>query len=160
MVKPIPDGYHTVTPYLTVKGASDAIEFYKRAFGAEEAVRMTSPDGNAVLHAEIRIGDSIVMLGEEMPAMETASPATLGGTSGGLMLYVADVDATLAKAVEAGATVIMPATNMFWGDRYGRLKDPFGHSWSIATHVEDVAPEEMDRRTREWLAKAASSDAA
>lgn len=147
-VKPIPEGYHTVTPHIVVRGAEEAIAFYARAFGAEETVRMPGPGGK-LLHAEVRIGDSVVMLSDEFPEMGARSPQSIGGTSGGLMLYVNDVDAAFARAVGAGATAEMPPQDMFWGDRYGKLRDPFGHSWSLATHVEDLDPDEMMRRMQE-----------
>lgn len=145
MVRPIPEGYHTVTPCLRIRGAADAIEFYKKAFGAEERFRLTSPDG-LIVHAEIRIGDSMVMLSDEMPSQGVISPHTLGGTSGALHLYVEDVEAAWARAVAAGATVIFPLQNMFWGDRFGKLLDPFGHEWSMATHMEDIPEDELARR--------------
>jgi PhnB protein len=147
-VKPVPEGYHTLTPYLSVKGASDAIAFYKKAFGAEELARMPMPDGR-VGHAELQIGDSRLMLADEMPEMGdavTKSPRTLGGVTAGLCLYVADVDALFARAVAAGAVAKRPLTNQFYGDRSGVVEDPFGHLWTLATHVEDVPPEEMKRR--------------
>jgi PhnB protein len=144
-VKPIPDGYHAVTPYLVIRGAGRALEFYAKAFGAEEVFRMPAPDGS-VMHAEMRFGDSIVMIGEEAPQMGAISPAALGGSPVSLLLYVPDVDAAFARATAAGCVAQMPPTDMFWGDRYGKLQDPFGHLWAMATHVEDVAPEEMARR--------------
>jgi PhnB protein len=144
-VKPVPDGYHTVTPYLVVSGAAKAIEFYKKAFGAEELFSMPGPDGR-LMHAEIRIGDSVVMLSDESPQMNARSPKALGGTPVNIFLYVEDVDAWFARATSAGCTTEMPPTDMFWGDRFGKLADPFGHSWSMATHKEDVAPEEMGKR--------------
>ena len=152
-VKPIPEGYHTVTPYLTVKDCAKALEFYKRAFGAQVTVRMDGPNGT-VAHAEMKIGDSMIMLGDEMP-MQNAnkSPQTLGGTTMGIFLYVQDADTFFKKAVDAGAKSEMPVTHMFWGDRYGKLSDPWGHSWSVGTHVEDVAPAEMERRMKEEMAK-------
>jgi len=153
-VKPIPDGYHSVTPYMTMNDAAGAIGFYKKAFGAEELVRMNGP-GGTVMHAEIRIGDSMIMLGGEMPAMGTHSPQSLGGNTGGIMLYVEDVDALFQQAVAAGATVEAPLADMFWGDGFGKLKDPFGHSWSMATHKEDVAPAEMKRRMDQMTAEMA-----
>jgi PhnB protein len=153
-VKPIPDGYHSVTPYLTVNDAAKAIDFYKRAFDATEVVRMQSPHGK-VMHAEIRIGDSMVMLADEMPGADTRSPQSLGGTTSAVFIYTKDVDATYQKAVSAGAKAIAQPTDMFWGDRYGKLTDPFGHSWGLATHKEDVAPEEMKRRSEEFTAKMA-----
>jgi PhnB protein len=150
-VKPIPQGYHSVTPYLTLSDAARAIDFYKRAFNAQEVMRMAGPNGK-VGHAELRIGDSVIMLGDEMPGTSTRSPQSLGGTTGGVFLYVENVDAVFQQAVSAGAQVESPLADMFWGDRYGRLKDPFGHSWSVATHIEDVAPEEMSKRMQEAMA--------
>ena len=144
-VKPIPEGYHSVTPYLTCNDAAHAIEFYKRAFDAVEVVRMPMPNGK-IGHAELRIGDSMIMLADEMPGGEARSPQSLGGTTAGLFLYVKDVDAAFQKAVAAGAKGTMPPQDMFWGDRYSKLHDPYGHAWSMATHKEDVAPEEMKRR--------------
>jgi PhnB protein len=129
-------------------------EFYKRAFGAQEVVRMDGPDGK-IGHAEIKIGDSIVMLGDEMPGMGNRSPQSLGGTTAGVMLYVENVDTVFNQAVSAGAQVEAPVADMFWGDRYGKLKDPFGHSWSVATHMEDVAPAEMAKRMKDATAKMA-----
>lgn len=149
-VKAIPDGYHTVTPYIAIKGASDAIAFYKKAFGAEELYRMPMPDG-LVGHAELQFGDSRIMLSDELPDMPGAiarSPRTLGGTTMGMNLYVPDVDAAFKQAVDAGATVKRPLTNQFYGDRSGTVEDPFGHLWTLATHVEDVSPEEMDKRMK------------
>ena len=151
-VKPIPSGYHTVTPYLTVQNASRAIDFYTKALGANVIVRMEAPNGK-IGHAELKIGDSIFMLADEMPQAGTRSPQSLGGTTGGILLYVENVDAFYDKAVSAGAKADMRPQNMFWGDRYGRLTDPFGHSWSVATHVEDVAPQEMAKRMKEEMAK-------
>ena len=144
-VMPVPPNYHTATPYLVCRGAADAIEFYRKAFGAREKLRMAGPDGS-VAHAEIQIGDSMIMLGEEAPDQGALAPPTIGGTATGIMLYVKNVDKACAQAAGAGATVEMPPTNMFWGDRYCKLADPFGHKWSIATHVEDVNPREMRRR--------------
>jgi PhnB protein len=155
-VKPIPDGYHTLTPGLTIRGAARAIEFYKKAFGAEELCRMPGPDGQSVMHAEIKIGDSIVMLGDECPGMSQKSPEALGGTAGALHIYVQDVDAAFQRAVAAGATVEMPVTDMFWGDRFGKVRDPFGHGWSLGTHKEDVPPEEMMKRFEAWSATQAA----
>ncbi len=141
----VPKGYHTATPYLLCRAADQAIAFYKKAFGAKEKTRMLGPDGS-VMHAEITIGDSHVMLGEENVAMGMHSPQSLGGTPAGVMLYVPNVDKTFAAAVAAGATVNMPVADQFWGDRYGKLTDPFGHQWSIATHIEDMTPKEMGKR--------------
>lgn len=142
MPKAIPDGYHTITPFLVVRGGTQAIQFYQRAFGAEEIASMPGPDGK-LMHAEIRIGDSVVMLSDEFPQMGNKAPESLGGTPGGLMIYSDNVDQLWDRAVKAGATVEMPLTDMFWGDRYGKLRDPFGHSWALAQHVRDVSPEEM-----------------
>jgi len=144
-VNPIPEGYHSVTPYLIIKGASDAIEFYKKAFGASELFRMAQPDGR-VGHAEIRIGDSTIMLADEFPEMGHKGPQTLGGSAVSLLIYVEDVDAVFAQAVAAGATEDKPVEDKFYGDRGGSLVDPFGHIWHIATHTEDLSPEEMQRR--------------
>ena len=143
--KPIPDGYTTATPYLIVKGAADAIEFYKRAFGATEMLRMADPQGR-VGHAEIRIGDSVIMLADEHPAMGYRSPRALGGSSVSILLYLENVDAVFDRAVSAGGKALRPVTNQFYGDRSGTLRDPFGHSWHLATHKEDVSMEEMTRR--------------
>ncbi|HTX35611.1 MAG TPA: VOC family protein [Bryobacteraceae bacterium] len=150
-VQPIPQGYHTVTPYLVVNDAAKAIEFYKRAFDAKEKFRMEGPPGK-IGHAELQIGDSILMVADEMPQMDAKAPQSLGGTTAGIFLYVKDVDAVFNKAVGAGAKATMPVADMFWGDRYGKLMDPFGHSWSMATHIEDVAPEEMQKRVRAEMA--------
>ena len=146
-VKPIPEGYSSVVPYISVKGASDAIAFYKQAFGAEELLRMPMPDGK-VGHAEIKIGDSVVMLADEMdhPDAIAKSPRTLGGVTSGLCLYVVDCDAIFNRAVAAGAKVRRPLTNQFYGDRSGTVEDPFGQVWTMSTHVEDVPPDEMRRR--------------
>jgi PhnB protein len=145
--KPIPEGYHTVTPYLAVDDAAEAIEYYKKAFGAKERVRMDAPDGK-IGHAELEIGDSLVMLSDPFPGFAARTPKELGGTSVSVFMYVEDVDAVVQKAVDAGATISMDVADQFWGDRMGSLMDPFGHSWVIATHVEDVPPEEMAERTK------------
>jgi len=149
-VNPIPAGYHTVTPYLTVNDAARAIDFYKRAFGAQETVRMQGPPGK-IGHAEIKIGDSMIMLADEMPGSGGRSPQSLGGSTVNIFLYVKDVDSAFKQAVNAGAKVDAAPADMFWGDRFGRLTDPFGHSWSMATHKEDVAPEEMKKRSQAAL---------
>ncbi len=141
-VKPIPEGYHSVTPYLIIKGASAAIDFYKKAFGATELFRMPDPSGKGVAHAEIKIGDSPIMLADEQPQIYR-SPQSLGGTPVSLMLYVEDVDTVFPRAVAAGAKVVKPVQDQFYGDRSGTLHDPFGHLWTIATHKKDVSPEEM-----------------
>lgn len=144
-VKPVPEGYHTVTPYLVIKGAAQAIDFYTRAFGAQEIFSMPGPDGR-IMHAEIKIGDSMIMLSDEAPEMGAQSPQTLNGTPVGIFLYVEDVDATFKQAISAGAKEKVAVADMFWGDRFGSLTDPFGQQWNIATHKEDVAPEEMAKR--------------
>ena len=150
-VKPIPEGYSTLVAYISVKNASDAIAYYKKAFGAEELVRMPMPDGK-VGHAELKIGDSILMLADEMdhPDAIAKSPRTLGGVTSGLALYVADCDAVFNRAVEAGGKVRRPLTNQFYGDRSGTIEDPFGHCWTIGTHVEDVPPDELARRMADF----------
>jgi PhnB protein len=145
--KPIPDGYRTATPYLIVNGAAEAIEFYKRAFGASELFRMAAPSGK-VGHAEIKIGDSVIMLADEFPEMGHRGPRSLGGSSVSILLYVEDVDELFERAVNAGAKAQRPVANQFYGDRSGTVEDPFGHVWTIATHVEDVPPEEMKRRAQ------------
>ena len=144
-VAPIPAGYHTVTPYLVCRNAAAAIEFYKKALGAKEKLRMPAPDGT-VAHAEITIGGSVIMIGDESPQMGNTSPQTLGGAPGGVFIYLADVDKAYARAIAAGAKSEMPPTDMFWGDRYCKFTDPFGHRWSMGTHIEDVSPKEMARR--------------
>ena len=141
-VKPIPDGMRTVTPHLVCAGAADAIEFYKKAFGAQEVARLPGPDGK-IMHAMIRVGDSAIMLVDEAPQWGMLGPKSLKGSPVTIHLYVEDADAFVARAVKAGAEVTMPLADMFWGDRYGKLKDPFGHDWSVGTHVRDVSREEM-----------------
>jgi len=151
--KPIPDGFHSVAPHLVVRGAAKAIEFYKKAFGAEEVARMATPDGKFVMHAELKIGDSIVMLGDEFPQMQRwVSPSSLKGTSIALHLYVQNVDQAFKRAVDAGATVSMPVMDAFWGDRYGRITDPFGHEWSLATHKQDLTPEQIAQGAEAFFA--------
>ncbi len=152
MVNAIPDGYHSITPYLVIKGAADAIDFYKRAFGATEIMRMPSPDGR-IGHAEMSFGNSKIMLADEYPEMGHRSPQSLGGTGVSLMLYLENVDEVFKRAVAAGAKELQPIQNQFYGDRSGTLQDPFGHVWTVATHVEDVPPEEMERRAREYMQK-------
>jgi PhnB protein len=149
-VKPIPEGYHSITPFLTVRGADRAIDFYRRAFGAEELFRLNCPDGKTVMHAELKIGDSRFFLGDEVPGMDCRSPDTLGGSPSGIYLYVRDVDEAFRKAVDAGATVKRPLEDMFWGDRTGSVLDPFGHTWDLATRREDVPPDELKRRGEEF----------
>jgi PhnB protein len=155
-VNPIAPGYHSVTPYLFIKGAADAIEYYKKVFGAEERMRMPGPDGR-VMHAELQIGDSTIMLADESPQMGARSPQTIGGTGSSLHIYVPNVDATTQKAVEAGAQLIRPVKDQFYGDRSGSIIDPFGHMWSIATHVEDVSPEEMQKRMANMSSQSANA---
>ena len=151
-----PAGYHTVTPYLVVDDGARAIEFYKKAFGATETVRMAGPDGK-IGHAEFKIGDSFVMLSDEM--MGNRSAKALGGSPVGIFLYVDDVDAVFKQAVDAGGTSEMPPADMFLGDRFGRLTDPFGHKWSLATHIEDVSPEEMKKRMQTAMSQSAQAGA-
>lgn len=149
-VKPVPEGYHNVTPYLVIAGATAAIEYYKKVFGATERMRMDAPGGK-VGHAELVIGDSTVMLADEFPEMGFRSPRTLGGSPVSLLLYVEDVDAVFGRAVSAGAKSLRPVADQFYGDRMGTLEDPFGHVWSVATHTEDVPPEEMRRRSEKAM---------
>lgn len=144
-VKPIPEGYHAVTPYLIVSGAAQALDFYKLAFNAEERMRLQGPDGK-IGHAEIQIGDSVVMLADEFPQMGARSPQSIGGTPVGLCVYVENVDARFQQAVAAGAKIERPLQDQFYGDRSGTVIDPFGHKWTLATHIEDVEPEEISRR--------------
>jgi PhnB protein len=146
-VKPIPEGYTTPVPYITVDDAEAAIEYYKKAFGAKERVRMASPDGK-IAHAELEIGQSLVMLSDPFPGFATRTPKELGGTSASIFLFTEDVDAVVKRAVDAGATVTTEVTDQFWGDRFGTITDPFGHVWGISTHVEDVAPEELEERAK------------
>jgi PhnB protein len=152
-VKPVPDGYHTLTPFLTVRDAARAIEFYKAAFGAQERGVMKGPDGK-IMHAELKIGDSIIMLSDEFPEYGAVSPLTSGGAGLGLHIYIDVFDAAFDRAVKAGAEVEMPVMDQFWGDRYGKLKDPFGHKWSIATHTKDLSMDEMKHGMDEAMAKA------
>jgi len=147
-VKPVPQGFHTATPHLVIRGAADALTFYTKALGAEERFRMPGPDGK-IVHAEIQIGDSILMIGEEAPQMGAVSPKQLGGSPVTIMLYVNDVDTWFNRATKAGCEAKMPPADMFWGDRYCKVTDPFGHNWAIATHKEDVSPEEMERRMKQ-----------
>jgi PhnB protein len=153
MAKPIPDGYYTVTPALTVKNGAEAIEFYKRALGAKELMRIAGPDGKHLMHAEIEVGNSKVMLADESPEMGCRAPASVGAVSSSLYVYVEDVDKSFRRAVEAGAKALMPPTDMFWGDRFGQIEDPSGHRWGLATHKEDPSPEEMARRQKEFFAQ-------
>ena len=157
--KPIPEGFHSITPSLVVRDAAKAIDFYKKALGAQELVRMPGPDGK-IMHAELKIGDSIIFLGEENPQMGAKSPQTLGGCTGTLNLYVNDVDQTFKQAVSAGGRESMPVADQFWGDRYGTFVDPFGYSWGIATHKEDLSPAEMDQRMKDFFASFAKQKTA
>lgn len=150
--KPIPEGYHTLTPFLIVRNAARAIEFYKQAFGAQERGVAKGPDGK-VMHAELKIGDSVIMLSDEYPEFGSLSPQSVGGSPMGLHIYIENVDAAFDRAVKAGAQVEMPVMDQFWGDRYGKLKDPFGHKWSIATHVKDVSADEMKRSMDDAMSK-------
>ena len=154
-VSPIPKGYATLTPYLVCRGAANAIEFYKKAFDAKEKGRMLGP-GGSIMHAELTIGNSPVMMGEEMPERGAMSPQALGGSATGLHIYTTDVDKLFARAVAAGATVEMPPSDMFWGDRYAKVVDPFGHKWSIATHTEDLSTKEMQKRGDAAMAEMAA----
>jgi PhnB protein len=153
----IPTGYGTLTPGFCVRGAAQAIDFYKRAFGAKERMRLTKPDGTTLAHAELKIGDSRFMLGEEDPAMGGLSAQTLGGSPVNFYLYVKDVDAAVARALAAGAKPVMPIADMFWGDRIGGVEDPYGQKWTLATHTEDVAPREMGKRAQAFYAQVGGS---
>src|SRR5450432_1004365 len=152
MTKPIPDGVHTITPHLIVPDGAKAIEFYKKAFGAQELGRHLTPDGKAVMHAQLKIGDSVLMLGSEFPP-DCLSPKSRGGTSVFLHIYTENADAAFDRAVKAGCTMKMPVSDMFWGDRYGQVEDPFGHKWSIATHKHDFTVEQIAANAKEFFAK-------
>jgi PhnB protein len=156
MAKPIPPGAHTLTPTITVHNAVEAIEFYKKAFGAKEEDRFVSPDGK-IMHAKITIGDSALMLNDENPNWQVKSPKTLGGTASGIYIYIENVDEVFDRAVKAGAQVIMPVTDQFWGDRMGAIYDPFGHKWSIATHIEDLSHEEIQKRGAQFMKQMAGA---
>ncbi len=158
-IKPIPDGFHAITPHLVVRDASAAIEFYKKAFGADELHRSMGPDGKSIIHATLKIGDSMLMLNDEFPEWQCHGPQSTGGTPVTIHLYVTDVDTVYQQAVDAGATATMPVMDAFWGDRYGKLKDPFGHEWSIATHTETVTPEQMKQRAEAFFAEAGQPSA-
>ncbi len=149
-VNPVPDGYPQITPYLCIDGAAAAIEFYATVFGATERMRMPGPDGK-IGHAELQLGDGVVMLADEFPGMGARSANTMGGSPVIVSVYVEDVDAVFERAVAAGATVVRPVETQFYGDRAGQFEDPFGHQWSVATHVEDVPPDEMERRAAEAM---------
>jgi len=146
-VQPVPEGYHTLIPYLAVEDAAEAIDYYKQAFGAKERARMDGPDGK-VGHAELEIGDSVVMLADPFPHASTTPPTEAGATTAAIVMYIDDVDAVVKRAVGAGATIAEEIEDKFWGDRFGTIKDPFGHVWSIGTHIEDVSPEEMAERAK------------
>lgn len=155
-VNPIPPDFHAVTPALTLRDADKAIDFYKRAFGAEERMRFRGPDGTRILHAEIKIGNSLIFLSEEHPEMGCRGPESLGATSVALYLYVDDADKVFERAVSAGAKADMPVADMFWGDRCGQLTDPFGHKWSIATHKEELTPKEIETRAQAFFTEMAN----
>ena len=155
-VQPIPEGYNTISPSLAVDNATEAIEFYKKAFGATEKLRMDGP-GGTIAHAELEIGNSILMLSDPFPQSDVRPPKEIGGTTVNIFMYVDDVDAAVQQAVDAGATITMPVDNQFWGDRFGTIPDPYGHSWGLATHVEDVSPEEMEKRGQEFMAQMAET---
>ncbi len=151
MVNPIPEGHHSITPTLTVRGAANAIEFYKKAFGAQEIMRFHGLDGKTIMHAEIKIGNSRIMLNDEFPQMKCMSPQSVGGASSGIFLYVENSDDVFNKAVSAGAKVTMPITDAFWGDRCGSIEDPFGHKWTISTHKKDMSPDELAKAGEEFM---------
>jgi uncharacterized glyoxalase superfamily protein PhnB len=153
MTKPIPEGFHSVTPIFVFKDSRQAIEFYKRAFGAKELFAMPGPDGKGVMHAEVQIGDSIIMMGDENPQQACKSAETMGGSPIGVYLYVENVDAAFGRAIEAGATSQMPVEDMFWGDRIGSVQDPFGYNWMIATHTKDLTQEEIAKGAQAACAK-------
>ncbi len=155
MAKKIPEGYHTITPHLIVKGAAEAIEFYQKAFGAEVRGIHHGP-GGAVMHAEVKIGDSIVMMNDEFPDYGAIGPKARGGTSTVLNIYTEDADSLFKRATTAGATVVMPLADQFWGDRYGQVEDPYGHRWAIATHLEDLTEEELQKRGQQAMAEMAN----
>jgi PhnB protein len=159
-VKIIPEGYHSVNPYLVVRNADRAIEFYKRAFGAEERFRIHGPDNKAIMHAELKIGDSVFMLTEESPDMKTLSPESIGGSPVSLYIYVKDVDSIFNQAVSEGATILHPVNDQFYGDRSGYLKDPFGHLWSIATHKKDLSPDELRKAGQAFFEQKSKAKAA
>jgi PhnB protein len=157
--KVIPEGYHSINPYLIVRNAAQAIEFYKKAFGAEERFRMQGPDGKSIMHAELKIGDSIFMLAEESAEMKCHSPESIGGSPVSMYIYVRDVDAIFNQAVSAGATELNPVKDQFYGDRSGYLRDPFGHLWSIATHKKDLSPDELRKAGETFFAEMSKAKA-
>ncbi|HEX9745054.1 MAG TPA: VOC family protein [bacterium] len=152
-VKPVPDGYHTITPYIVVKGIDEALNFYQKAFDAEKIHVALMPDGKTVMHAEMQIGDSRIMMNDEWPQSNMLSPSSIGNSPVTLHLYVEDVDKIFQQAVDAGCQVGFPLEDTFWGDRYGLLIDPYGHKWSVATHKEDLTPEEMEKRSNEYFSR-------
>jgi len=152
MAKPVPDGFNTVNMSLVVKDARKALDFYQKAFGAEQGLHMAGPDGKGTMHAEMRIGNSTVMLTDENPQWGMKSPQTLGGSPASLHIYTENADAMFARAVNAGCEATMPIMDAFWGDRYGKVKDPFGHEWGIATHKEDLSEQEIEKRATKWFA--------
>jgi len=156
VVQPVPEGYNTVTAYLAVPNATEAIDFYTRALGAKERTRMEGP-GGSIMHAELELGDSLIMLSDPFPQASTKTPKELGGTSVSMMVYVDDIDGLYKQAIDAGATSLLEPDDMFWGDRFGSVQDPFGHSWTIATHIEDVSPEELKKRSEEFAASTAGA---
>ena len=158
-VKPVPDNFHTATPSLVVRDAAKAIDYYKKVFSAEEIMRMPSPDGK-IQHAEVKIGDSIIFLSDEFPNMGGKSPQSVGAYTGGIYLYVPNVDEVFQKAVDAGAKASMPVADMFWGDRVGHFVDPFGHAWSVGTHVADLTEQEMEKGAQEFYAQMAEKKSA
>jgi len=158
-VKPVPDGFHTATPSVVVRDAGKAIDFYKKVFGAEERMRMPGPDGR-IMHAEIKIGDSIIFLSDEMPNMGGKSPQSVGAYTGGIYLYVPNVDEIHQRAVDAGAKSAGPVSDMFWGDRLGHFVDPFGHAWSVSTHVADLTEQEMEKGAQAFYAQMAEKKSA
>ncbi len=158
-VKPVPDGFHTATPSVIVRDAAKAIDFYKKVFGAEEIMRMPNPDG-LIMHAELRIGDSIIFLSDEIPGMGGKSPESVGTHTGGIYLYVPDVDDVFQRAIAAGGKAPGGVNEMFWGDRVGHFVDPFGHSWTVSTHVADLSPEEMEKGAQEFYASMAQKKSA
>jgi len=157
-VSPIPSGYNSVSAYLIVKDGQVAIDFYKKAFGAAASSCLNGPDGKSIIHAEVKIGNSTVMLSDENPQWNTQSPETLGGSPVSMMIYLPDVDTAFQKAVDAGCKVIAPVTDQFWGDRMGKVEDPFGYQWAIATHVEEIPDDEMQKRAAEFFASFEKSE--
>lgn len=157
--QPIPEGFHTITPSLTVRNAAQAIEFYKNALGAEERMRMADPDGK-ITHAELKIGNSIIFLNDENPAWGAKSPQSLGGSGSGFYLYVEDVDSAMKRAIDAGGTSTMPVMDMFWGDRMGNFSDPYGFTWTLSTHTQDMTEEEMEEGAKQFYAQMAQKKTA